>query len=87
MKFQRWSKQRLEKICYSDESHIFFRQNGLQYVRKYDDEDWNYEQLRKIAQVDRLAINIWMMISYGWAVRKDQMDLFKDMDKWRILQE
>jgi hypothetical protein len=62
--FRRWSKPRLEKIFYSDECHICLKQNGLQYVRKYDDEDWNDKPFRKTAQVRPLAINIWMMISY-----------------------
>jgi hypothetical protein len=42
--YRRWSKERLQKIFYSDESHICLKQNCVQYVRKYDDEDWNYER-------------------------------------------
>jgi hypothetical protein len=38
--YQRWSKQRLhQKIFYSDESHICLKQNGIQFVRKYGDDD------------------------------------------------
>jgi hypothetical protein len=48
----------LEKIFYSDESHIFLKKNGLQYVRKYEDEYWNDERFRKTAEVSPLAINI-----------------------------
>jgi transposase len=44
--YRRWSKQRLQKIFYSDESLICLKQNGVQFVRKYDDEDWNDERFR-----------------------------------------
>jgi hypothetical protein len=44
--YRRWSKERLQKIFYSDESHICLKQNGVQFVREYDDEDWNYERFR-----------------------------------------
>jgi hypothetical protein len=49
--YRRWSRQRLQKIFYSDESHICLEQNGIQFVRKYDDKDWNDEMFRKKAQV------------------------------------
>jgi hypothetical protein len=68
--FRRWSKERLERIFYSDESHICLKQNGIQYVRKYDDEDWNDKQFRKVASVHPLAINIWMLISYEKGVER-----------------
>jgi hypothetical protein len=59
--YRRWSKQRLQKIFYSDENHICLKQNGVQFVRKYDDEDWNDERFR---YVQPLGINIWMLISF-----------------------
>jgi hypothetical protein len=62
--YWRWSRQRLQKIFYSDESHICLKQNGVQFIRKYDDENWNDEMFRKKAQVQPLEINIWMLISF-----------------------
>jgi hypothetical protein len=44
--YRRCSKQRLQKIFYSDESLICLKQNSIQFVRKYDDEDWNDERFR-----------------------------------------
>jgi hypothetical protein len=59
--YRRWSKQRLQKIFYSDESHICLKQNGIQLVRKYDDEDWNDERFRYVRP---LGISIWMLFSF-----------------------
>jgi hypothetical protein len=42
--YQIWTKQRIH--FYSDESHICLKQNVVQFVRKYDDEDWNDERFR-----------------------------------------
>ncbi len=60
----RWSKAHLSRIFYSDESNICLTQNGIQYVRKYDHEDWSDIRFRKVKDVRPLSINIWMMISY-----------------------
>jgi hypothetical protein len=62
--YRRWSKERLQKIFYSDESHICLKKNDVQFLRKYDDEDWNDEKFRKKAQMRPLGINIWMLISF-----------------------
>lgn len=63
-RYQRWSKPRLQKIFYSDESNICLTQNGIQRVRKYDDEPWSDERFRKVVKGCPLSINIWMLISY-----------------------
>lgn len=68
--FRRWSKQRLEKIFYSNESHICLKQDGIQLVRKYDDEDWSDEKFRVEKRVRPLGINIWMMVSYERGVER-----------------
>ncbi len=51
-------------------AHICLKQNGLKYVRKYDDEDWNHKRFRKTTKLHPFAINIWMMISYEREVEK-----------------
>jgi hypothetical protein len=37
----------LKNILLWWKSHICIKQNGVQYVRKYDYEDWDYETFRK----------------------------------------
>jgi hypothetical protein len=44
--YRRWTKERLQKIFCSDQSHIFLKQNGVQFVKKYNDEDWKDELFR-----------------------------------------
>ena len=63
-RYCRWSKAEMDKIFYSDESNICLQQNGIQFVRKYDHEDWSNVRFRKVSKVHPLSINIWMMISY-----------------------
>jgi hypothetical protein len=63
-RYRRWSRARMNKIFYSDESNICLQQNGIQMVRKYDSEPWTDERFRYVSKVRPLAINIWMIIAY-----------------------
>jgi hypothetical protein len=62
-RYRRWSKNRLDRIFYTDESNICLTQNGVQRVRKRDNESWADERFRKVVEVHPLSINIWTMIS------------------------
>ncbi|KAL4469100.1 hypothetical protein ABPG72_005870 [Tetrahymena utriculariae] len=62
--YVKFSQTKMRRIFYSDESNICLSLNGIQLVRKYDFEQWNNEQFRKLSKTKPLSINIWMLISY-----------------------